>query len=231
MDNVNEVEVVLFDFDGVLAYLGKNFFLPLSVFKKILDINKLDSQKIKGGFYVNSSNWINELANLGINVNEQQGVQRISELMFEYFKDRVKLFDWVPEIIPKLAKIKKLAILSNNSYQSVSYHLGDLENYFCCVKTYEQCWPHLKPSSNGIRLICEELNIKPSRCFMLGDSKEDILAAEEAGAPFGLVNWGKQIKSRRKTLTKLYKKKLFPNLVTKEFNNPHQLIPYFREHV
>ena len=66
---------------------------------------------------------------------------------------------------------------------------------------------------------------------MLGDSKEDILAAKEAGAPFGLVNWGKQIKSQRKTLTKLYKNNLFPNLVTKEFNNPYQLIPFFRGYV
>lgn len=48
----------------------------------------------------------------------------------------------------------------------------------------------LKPSPEGLVLLCKELGFTPENCAMAGDSANDILTAKAAGAHAAGVSWG-----------------------------------------
>jgi len=218
MNKADDIKVVIFDFDGVLIE-SQEYLLPFFILQTVLTRKELIGQLAKKNLYL-QGDWIKELSRNGI--NSRGKIKRISELMFEHYKDKIKIFDWTYKVIPELAKIKKLAILSNNSWQSIKYYLGDLKDFFCCIKTYEFL-QELKPSPEGAKLVCEKLKIQPAQSFIVGDSADDILAAKAINALSGLVNWNGCEKVQQE-LVKLKQMNLTPDFY---FTSHKQLIPYF----
>jgi phosphoglycolate phosphatase len=50
--------------------------------------------------------------------------------------------------------------------------------------------PRRKPDPAPLLLACERLNVAPGRAVMIGDSRNDVLAARAAGMPVVCVSYG-----------------------------------------
>jgi phosphoglycolate phosphatase len=50
--------------------------------------------------------------------------------------------------------------------------------------------PQRKPSPSPLLLACQRLNVDPGRAVMIGDSRNDVLAARAAGMPVVCVSYG-----------------------------------------
>jgi HAD superfamily hydrolase (TIGR01509 family) len=170
------VRLIIFDFDGVLINGVVNKF-PASLLDEFLD----SKAEIGKPLSFKTTNWIEELAQKGINVSDREILTAISRRINEHSKGDLKLFNWVRNEIPKLAETHKLAILTNNSLVTVLGCLKGLEKYFSVIKTWENV-SQLKPSPQGLLSICQELNILPTMTLMVGDTEEDSITADLAGA-------------------------------------------------
>lgn len=169
------VQLIIFDFDGVLINGVINNFPP-SLLNEFLELEVQADLPLS----FKSTNWIDELAQKGINVSNREVLKAISRRMYDHSKPQLKLFDWVQREIPRLAQTHKLAILTNNSLVTVLACLAGLEKYFSVIKTWENV-EELKPSPGGLISICRELNILPSLTLMVGDTEDDFIAANLAG--------------------------------------------------
>ena len=107
-----------------------------------------------------------------------------------------------PHVLSTLSQLKdngyKLAIVTNKPFDFVEPILNELK-----LKEYFEF--HLggdslkekKPNPAPLLYVCEKLNVKPSDCVMIGDSKNDILAAhacdmQSIGLTYG-YNYGEHI--------------------------------------
>lgn len=184
--NLFKAQLVVFDFDGILIKRMPNQF-PSSLFKEFAKNSDIFSEnsiiRLKG------TNWIEELEKMGVDTGDKKILAAISLKLLEHYKGQLNLYDWVPKLIPVLAKNKKLAILTNNSLLTVVRCLNGLENHFSIIKTWENV-PKLKPAPDGLLSICQELKIAPSETLMVGDSEEDLTAANKAGTTSIIVSGG-----------------------------------------
>jgi len=188
MPDFSQIQLIIFDWNGVLAKGKAPYIFPIEVLDGFS--LKIDT-KSDAVFCVGGTNWIAELKKLGVDVSNGETLDRISGRMFEYSKENglIGLYDWVGEKIPQLAKNTTLAILSNNSQASLDHGLKNMRRHFDLVKGWENV-PALKPSPEGILGICRELGIAPAKTLMVGDSEEDRLAAENAGVKVYIVKSG-----------------------------------------
>lgn len=99
----------------------------------------------------------------------------------------------------------KLVIVTNKPYKFVEPILNDLN-----LKGYFEFYlggdslPEKKPNPAPLLHVCEQLNVSPKECVMVGDSKNDILAAracemDSIGVTYG-YNYGEHIKKYEPTV-------------------------------
>ena len=90
-----------------------------------------------------------------------------------------------PEVIETLTKIKslgvKIALLTNKPSQFVAAVLQEqgLDSFFCHIVGGDD-FPEKKPSPMALNWLMSEFNFTPDQTVMVGDSKNDILAAQNA---------------------------------------------------
>lgn len=186
----------IFDFDGVLAessiksnpfnllvdLLSKELFAFDKRFK-IEAFRKLKNHKLK------STDWITELDEVGVNTANKEVASHISDCLFEFTRNSYATYDWVKNILPMLSQDVELAISSNNCRKTVEHTLGKLTRHFSSIKTYEDV-TRLKPHPESLFAISSDLGIPPSKTLLIGNSSEDIIAAEKAGAQIAIASWG-----------------------------------------
>lgn len=175
------LKAVLFDLDGVLVdsyeYTVVSFQRTLAFFNKKVP-KKQDFDGLLG------------LTAYGILEKLQPDAEKehVDEL-FERFKiesdialPMIKMFDQVDEIVKKLSKKYKLAIVSNRRTYSVHnlLKLHKLTKYFTTVIGREDVTHH-KPHPEPVLKALAKLQVKPKDSIYIGDMKEDVLAAKAAG--------------------------------------------------
>ena len=112
-----------------------------------------------------------------------------SEVMDSYFKNYRKnltvntyAYKGVVNALNQLKERNiKMAIVTNKPFDFIAPVLK-----FIGIKEYFSLWlgadslPTKKPNPEPLLHICKELNISPEKAIMVGDSKNDILAAQNA---------------------------------------------------
>lgn len=183
-------KLIIFDFDGVLIKKVAGVF-PGHLLNGLLP----NSYSAPEGstFSFQGTNWIDDLQKIGVDVANRNSLEEISRRMLNYYKHQVQLFNWVAKALPRMARTMKLAILSNNSLETVKTALNGLESNFSSIQAWETVptlnnVPILKPAPDGILKICYELRVRPSDTLMVGDSVEDMLAATKAGVHFVMLD-------------------------------------------
>ena len=170
MTNREDIQLLVFDFDGVLA--------ESAVLK---EFRSYDFTK---------TNWHRDLV-MG-NASDREIAKCVSKIMFEASKSSYILYIWVGIILPILASRVKLAIYTDNCKDNIFYVLGNLMSCFSYVSTWENVEiGNLKPHPQGLCDMMRYMQIKdPSRVLLVGDTVEDLLAAKHAGTQFVAAFWG-----------------------------------------
>jgi len=146
---------------------------------------------------------------------------RIAIFMFNQFnkyKDAEStIFKGIDDLISKLAKNVKLAILTNNKSQYAEEVLEkfNLSNYFSTIVGFNDV-SEVKPNPEGILKILDKWNLKPEDAIFIGDMTTDIEAGKAANVTMICVASGL---AKKETL-----KKHQPNILV---DNTEQLIKLF----
>ena len=109
---LDNARLVIFDLDGVLMNKTPNRF-PAALIKEFTTSEvpfAIDSMITFKG-----NNWIGELEKIGVNVGDRKTLFEISRRLYELNKNEIAAFGWVGQLIPELAKTKKLAIFEKES--------------------------------------------------------------------------------------------------------------------
>jgi len=110
---------------------------------------------------------------------------RIAIFMFNQFnkyKDaESSIYEGIDKLIAKLAKHKKLAILTNNKSQYAEEVLEkfNLSSYFNTIIGFNDV-SEVKPNPEGILKILNKWNLKPTEAIFIGDMTTDIEAGKAA---------------------------------------------------
>ena len=101
---------------------------------------------------------------------------------FNKYKDAEStIFEGIDDLISKLAKKVKLAILTNNKSQYAEEVLEkfNLSKYFERIVGFNEV-TEVKPNPEGILKILDKWNLKPSEVIFIGDMTTDIDAGKAA---------------------------------------------------
>ncbi|NHK32921.1 MAG: HAD-IA family hydrolase [Asgard group archaeon] len=120
---------------------------------------------------------------------------RIAIFLFNQFnkykEDESTIFKGIDDLISKLAKNVKLAILTNNKSQYAEEVLEkfNLTKYFGTIIGFNEV-SDVKPSPEGILKILDTWKIKPSETIFIGDMSTDIEAGKSANVKMVCVASG-----------------------------------------
>jgi putative hydrolase of the HAD superfamily len=132
-----------------------------------------------------------------------------------YLKEKYLHLKPYPGVVKTLRELKrqgyKLGVVSDGVRLKAWMRLNEagLDGYFDAVVTYDDTGKR-KPAKEPFLLICDQLNIKPEECLMLGDWPErDVQGGRLAGMKTCLAKYGQmhetkadyQIESFSKLLT------------------------------
>jgi phosphoglycolate phosphatase-like HAD superfamily hydrolase len=184
-----DLELVIFDFDGVLVtgnkvicYVAYCYFLrelgvnPAVFFKNYPEFKK---------WWV--SEWRENLRKLGI--ADEFSINFSHEKFYEFYNIHIRLLGWVAEFIGQAKNEYTLSIMTNRHRSMVYPFIPSLVSSFRMIVGCEDV-ARLKPDPEGINLILAETSIKPEKALMIGDSAMDIFAGKNAGVRTAAVGWG-----------------------------------------
>lgn len=121
-------------------------------------------------------------------LNDLEGVERRERWgrMEEIEKEATSTAEVMPSAADLLALLGerdlKTALVTNNSEENASILLARFDLEFDLVLTRDDgSW---KPSGDPLRKAMRELGVTANECFLVGDSRFDLMAAREAGCPF-----------------------------------------------
>ena len=193
-------DVVVFDFDGVLA----------DTLDEMLHITRLVCETM--GYPCQPSpadlNALNrmEFAELGKQLGiPGQLVDEFVERTFRMFCSRPvppRIFPGMREVVVELAKKSKIGILTGNTSQVVEHFL-EANNLSAVIDVI------LSADTPGNRLaklrrIVSQLGCQQGKAFLVGDAVSDVQAAREGAVTSIAVTWGHQSEAKLRTVNPDY---------------------------
>jgi phosphoglycolate phosphatase len=105
--------------------------------------------------------------------------------------DGTRPYPGVAETLPRLARERMLAVLTNKPTDMTERILSGLSlaPHFRAVRGGDSL-PTKKPDPAGLRSILSELSVSPEETLMVGDSRNAVLAGRGAGTATCGVAWG-----------------------------------------
>ena len=194
--NLENYKGIIFDMDGVIYDISE-------AIKKAVDdsVEKYDMSVNPDEVMEELAHLIEEIQNYPVpkillnsydllKVKFLEGIKffkklRIAIFMFNQFNkykdDESTIFKGIDDLISKLAKNVKLAILTNNKSQYAEEVLEkfNLSNYFSTIVGFNDV-SEVKPNPEGILKILDKWNLKPKDAIFIGDMTTDIEAGKAA---------------------------------------------------
>ena len=192
-------ELILFDLDGTLIDSAPDLALSVNYMLRSVNHNEFSEETIDS-WVGNGAQTLVRRALSGSktvdeNINNDLFDKSLS-IFLEYYKNNlcVKTTPY-PNVKATLQTLKndgyKLAIITNKPFDFIEPILQQLEldNLFEFYIGGDSL-PEKKPSPLPLQYMCEKFNIKPRNTLMIGDSKNDILAAKAASIQSVAVSYG-----------------------------------------
>ena len=195
---------VIFDIDGTLISVGKNYSYIEEfhdIFRGLLkritgkDFSHLTSMQIYDTIRLPYDESVKILSGWGIN-NQTDFWKTIEKDDFRKRKSMIndQIFPY-SDAIDLLKTLKgngnpvKLGILSNAPESVAMIELGGagFMDYFDFIYTFNYNSPHSKPSGWGIKRMLSEWEIPKENAWMFGDAEQDVEAGKDAGIHTGQV--------------------------------------------
>jgi phosphoglycolate phosphatase len=194
--NFKEKELIIFDLDGTLINSIPDIVLAIN--KMLSNYNALPLTEQQVEPLVGNGAKLLVKRSLMLSMNTQDVSNELFEEAFtNYFAayrdavcEKTYLYPDVLETLPYLyEKGYKMVICSNKPFSFMEPILEKL-----AIKQYFKYWigedslPEKKPSAAPLLHVAHEMETSIEKCIMVGDSKNDILAAHNAGvASIGLT--------------------------------------------
>ena len=194
-----EKELILFDLDGTLIDSAPDLALSVNYMLRSINHNEF-SEEIIHSWVGNGASTLVKRALSGNkiideNINNDLFDKSLS-IFLEYYKKNlcVKTTPY-PNVKTTLQTLQddgyKLAIITNKPFDFIEPILQQLE----LDSFFELCiggdtLSEKKPSPLPLQYMCEKFNIKERNTLMIGDSKNDILAAKAANIQSIAVSYG-----------------------------------------
>ncbi|MEA2073865.1 MAG: phosphoglycolate phosphatase [Campylobacterota bacterium] len=221
---LQDKELIIFDLDGTLIDSGADLALALNAMLRELKRQEFSEDEIHTWVGNGAQTLVKRALSGGILIDENIDDSLFKEAL-EIFLDSYKnnvcvkttLYPHVRETLVSLHKNGyTMAIVTNKPFEFVAPILSTLklDKYFSLILGGDSL-KEKKPSALPLLHVCEKLNVSIEKGLMVGDSKNDILAAKAAnmdsiGVTYG-YNYGESID--------LYK----PNAIIDEFSKITEL--------
>ena len=178
-------QLIIFDFDGTLA---DTFPWFLQVVNTVADAHRFKRIEAHEVETLRSYDARRMVQHLGIPWWKLLLVATHMRRLAATAGDHITLFPGIDRLLQELSQRGvKLAIVTSNSYATVSRALGPeiaplVHYYECSVSTFGK--------RRRFRRILKVSGVPRCKTLAIGDELRDLEAATRAGIPFGAVGWG-----------------------------------------
>lgn len=186
MLNVNTYTTFVFDLDGTLVDSVPDLTLALNHALDVLGYSPVTQEDVRS-WVGNGSVKLIERALVQLEQNTPENIQRVHRqflISYEQFLcEQSQLYSDVMDVLTNLHKQgKTLVLLTNKPIQFVPDLLSkfNIAHLFSLVLGGDSL-PEKKPHPLPLQHIMATLNVSPQQCLMIGDSRSDIVCAQQAG--------------------------------------------------
>ena len=178
------MKAVIFDMDGVILDSELHWKkAELTLFRKLLPKwTKSDQQTILG---LNVHDTFRKLANdYGLVLNHLDFIKRVEGIALEVYRKKANLLPGFLEVIQVLKNKKiPIALASSSLREWIDIALSrfNIKAYFDLVVSDEDLDVPGKPAPDIYIHTAKLLNVKPSDCVVIEDSKNGVMSAKNAG--------------------------------------------------
>lgn len=181
------IKGVIFDMDGTL----------IDTNDLVIDCIKETVNKYMG--YIPEKDSFNEIIGKPLDVQMNFFSEKHADEMMGYYRniylerrdEDTKIFPGVKELLEALHESKiKMAIVSNKGRRGIDHGLEmfDMKDFFELTLSVVDV-ENKKPHPEAINKVLQIWNMKKEEVLFVGDSHNDILAANNAGVKSVLVGW------------------------------------------
>ena len=195
----NAKELILFDLDGTLIDSAPDLALAVNHTLKILNLCAFDESVIRSwvgnGAQTLVKRALSGKSEIDANIDEALFAKAL-DVFLNFYKDNlcVKTITY-PNVVSTIAALKtrgyRLVIVTNKPYDFIEPILKglNLDGVFE-LSLGGDSLSSRKPDPQPLLYACEKLNVSVEKTIMIGDSKNDILAAKAAGMDSIGVSYG-----------------------------------------
>lgn len=184
----NNIKAVLFDFDGTIMDTNEVIINSWQHTFRSLKGKEADVNMLLGTFGEPLEISIDKMLP---EFSRDDAMRIYREYQYCNFKGLISLFPGVVEVLRELKeKDIKTAIVTSRLRRTTMEGIEkfDLHDFFDTVVTMEDTKKH-KPDAEPAFEALRRLDIEAERAIMVGDSKFDIMCAQNAGVKSVLVDW------------------------------------------
>jgi len=187
-----DFDLILFDVDGTLVDTQQDVYISLNLALEEIGLPKISMDTAKLAIGPGPKDFMKHV--LGeINLHRsEEFLAAFRPIYWEHCADHAELFDGMTQLLAELKQRHiKIGIATNKARFGTDIILKalDVQNSFHIIMTRDEV-EKPKPEPDMILYACKKLNVAPERTLMLGDTDNDILAAQAAGASSCLALWG-----------------------------------------
>ncbi len=203
----SDKKVIIFDLDGTLIDSSPDLALAInhmlqSIGRKSFSLDEIHHW-VGNGATTLVKRALSGSATIDSKIDEEEFKKALDIFLEFYAKNLANQTITYPHVVPTLAKLKEhgywLVIVTNKPFAFVEPILQKLKlkeyfEFYLGGDSLKQKKPHPAP----LLYVCRKLGVEPKACLMVGDSKNDILAAkachmQSIGVTYG-YNYGEHIK-------------------------------------
>tara|TARA_A100001015_G_scaffold142748_2_gene158378 strand:+ start:1026 stop:1667 length:642 start_codon:yes stop_codon:yes gene_type:complete len=205
---LKNIELIIFDVDGVLINSKRNMRLA---FSKMCKKNKIRYLKFERYFKKIGIPFTKIMESLGITKN----LNTLKKDYFRfslYYRKEIKPYKKVYETLRLLEKGYKIAIVTSKSKKNTQ---NFLKYFFPKIKFKIICSPNRKlrpkPSPDMLLHVCKNLKIQPAKSVYVGDTLFDYKASKSSRMKFIFAKYGYFVNEKK--IKTNYKIKKFSDIL------------------
>jgi phosphoglycolate phosphatase len=188
------MRAIFLDLDGTLIDSGYDLANSINYMLEKLDKKQFDIQTIKSWVGNGSVMLVKRALSGGFDIKDNIEFERGYEIFMKHYEENVcidtKIYPNVLETLKKLKNNYKLVIITNKPHKFVNPILKTLKMDFFDFVLGAGILKEKKPHPKPILFCLDKLNLNKDEVIMVGDSKNDIISAKEAGVKSVAVSYG-----------------------------------------